>query len=444
MSVSHLENSITGERSFITGLWAALQLPFATFAVLAGLAAAALLMPNLLTMSGNTSVSTILIPLPFIFIAILTNIAGSVHNREFGLLDAAALMLIGYLFLRNYQLVTLEYFLLGAGVYYLASIVAVRPKYFRKIILAIAGLGALTSVIGLLERLFLKNDLFDLYMTPTPDHSGIHRIASTLLHPAVFGTFLVFTIPFTALLYFTSGSRRERLFGIGAIGLELIAILLSISKSSLLIVICFGVIFAIWALVKRHKYLLMPMAGLLIVLAISGIVFFQPLSQSVRYRLFDSVNERTYRWDATIHGIEKTRALGVGWGSGPAFLARINPNVRTYMAKGRTLPIDNFYLSFILEQGYAGFLWLFLFLAVLFGQSIIAAIRSRSNRPWLMTAMTAMAGICLNIITFDGFSWWPVFVIFWLTAGILRGISNPWFSGSWAQSADWLGRFAAQ
>ena len=444
MNVSHLENSFMGERSFIRGLWAALQMPFATFAVLAGLAAAALLMPNLLVMKEDTAVSTILIPLPFLAIAILTNFAGSAHNREFGFLDAAAIALLGYLFLRNFQLVTLEYFLLGAGVYYLASIVVVRPKYFRKIIQVIAGLGALTSVIGLLELLFFKNDLFDLYMTPTPDHSGIHRIASTLLHPAVFGTFLVFTIPFTFILYIVSGNRRERFFWIGAIGLELVAILLSISKSSLLIVVCFGVIFAIWALVKRHKYLLMPMAGLIIVLAISGIVFFQPLSESVRYRLFDSVNERTYRWDATIGGIEKTRALGVGWGSGPAFLARINPSVRAYMASGRTLSIDNFYLSFILEQGYAGFLLLFLFLAALVGQSIIAVVRSASNRPWLMAAMIAMAAICLNLITFDGFSWWPVFVIFWLTAGILRGISNPWFSGAGERSADWLSRFAVQ
>jgi O-antigen ligase len=84
-------------------------------------------------------------------------------------------------------------------------------------------------------------------------------------------------------------------------------------------------------------------------------------------------------------------------------------------------PPDNYYLTIFLEQGvFGGLLWLVL-LAMIVAGGYRQVMRNRPVRFMLVAAFLSIIGFMINIVTFDAMLIWSNMVIFWFTAGLLRG-----------------------
>ncbi len=375
----------------------------------------------MLTLAGHRAVSPMLIAMPLLLIAVQFNTSGIGTGFNLVFADVSLLALMAYLQLRNPHFAELEFILTGAGLYFLTARLAQRSDFLRLLVRAIAGLAAATSVWGLLELFLLRNNLYDLYMTALPDTSGFHRIGATLLHPVVFGAFLVFCLPFCLLLVFMGVSRREQVFAGAATALSLSALLFTGSKGSWIVALLLLTAFLL-AFKRRRKLILILSGGAIASVVLWTALFPAQIIGGFESRLTKSQSERIMEWQIAFSGIKETRFIGVGSRADTTFLAQVDNRARHFhQDAGRYLPVDNFALGFLLEEGGAGFLLLLLFLGSLFFLALRSPGRPRASQPWMLAAAAAMAGLCLNSLTFEIFQWWSMVAVFWLGAGMLRG-----------------------
>ena len=89
-----------------------------------------------------------------------------------------------------------------------------------------------------------------------------------------------------------------------------------------------------------------------------------------------------------------------------------------------SFPVDNYYLDIFLEEGIIGLLLWALIAVLLVAKGVSTAANRSSERPWALAALLSITSLLLTSVTFDALNWWPVFVMFWVSAGILSGLSG--------------------
>jgi len=321
-------------------------------------------------------------------------------------------------------LVTLKYVTLGLGTFYVTALLVKRAESLSRLIMyTIVGLTLATTLYGLVEYVVQENFVFtDLIRENVPDpRSGIHRIGSTLAHPVPFGAFLLQVLPFSGLLLAISRSAWQRVLAFIAMAAGALALVFTYSKGSWIVgvVLAGGTMLVI--LRTRNKKAVFPALMITVLVLSTAAVFWQRIESEIDERSISSVSGREVAWRAALAGIEE-HPLGVGLFQGaPELVTHIDPE--WYEAWGQPLAVDNYYLCLLLEAGIIGFIVWTAMVILIFREGIdVARIRGPS-RLWALVALASIIAILLNSVTIDAFLQWPNYLIFWIAAGIIHGIS---------------------
>ena len=128
-------------------------------------------------------------------------------------------------------------------------------------------------------------------------------------------------------------------------------------------------------------------------------------------------------WEAAVSGISDNFITGLGFRQSTAQLHNFfGPEWAGYSVVYGY--VENTYLSLFLDEGVFGFcLWM-----IVLGSLVTAGIKAyRLNlrhRFWVLAALASIAGFAINAFTFDSLFIWPNVVLFWIAAGIIRGVSE--------------------
>jgi putative inorganic carbon (HCO3(-)) transporter len=311
-----------------------------------------------------------------------------------------------------------------------------RPRRMLHFVGALTLGGVANAGVGIAEYWFHRtfglefmgeSDPHQINILATTSEQGakVFRISGLLLHPNILGIFLAVLLPLTIGMFLVRTSRLVRFCFVLASGINLLALILTLSRSSWA---SFAAGFAVLlASMFFHPTLrrrsMMATAGAVIALAIGVIAFYGPITA----RLFDS------REDATA-GREVFREDAVRLiNSAPLFGSGMNAyvyNVREFMSTrpdkyegGWIPPVHEIYYLWLAETGWVG-LSVFLFM---WGWIIWYGILNFSVRDDLL--YTINAGAVCGLIGFivDGFLSFtlrvtPTLKEFWCLAALIMAV----------------------
>ncbi|MHB1361568.1 MAG: O-antigen ligase family protein [Thermoleophilia bacterium] len=401
----------------------------AAAAVLSSLVIAVLGMPDLLT-SGPRRFSLLLLSLPFILGAGVIALKHRLRDIKPGAIDTALLVAMTYLMIRNIRLVSIEYAVYGISLFYLSSLVVQQQRFLKAIIFTFVSLAAIASLLGAAELFLLQDNLASLFISNPDSGTVFHRIGSTLLHPVVFGAFLAMALPLCGFLGIFGTTRKARILGLSSTALGLLAFLFTFSKGGWLVMILMGCVFGLFFIKNRNWPRLLLVAGLvIIVILLPVLLLWQPVTHQTMIRLKSSFVSRRLTWECSIRAAEQNLIFGTGLRMGPSALPALDENIRKFNETHPNLmPVDNFYLSYSLEEGLAGFFPFLLFLILLLMRGAKSLFERGANRALLIAIFASIVGILLDALTFEMFSWWSIYVCFWSMAGMLYGLTMPGYN----------------
>ncbi len=389
--------------------------------VIAVIATASLIPTQLLLIRNTPLLLVLLLP-----VAALLGIPYLVSRREqfeFSLFDGLLLIFYGYLIIRNETSLALMTFVCFAFfLYYVTSLSTRSQRNLEYLLMAIVGISFLISCYALVEFIFQRNLIFPDFFPRHP--TGVYRVTSTLSHPIVTGAFLLQTAPFSIALLLRGRLPVQRQFGGLATLLAAMAVLLTFSKGSWLTA-DFMITGMILIIGLKQKKKVLVIAGLsLIVLLSTGFYCYTVRSEELA-RSSMSYDIRASRWSDTIYEISNSPVTGVGFRRGSQTIFELYRE--SLLAQGISyvsFPVDNYYLDIFLEEGMIGlFLWASLLLLIVV-KGVSTVVNRSSGRPWALAALLSIISLLLTSVTFDALNWWPVFMMFWVSAGILRGLSR--------------------
>ncbi|MHB1270936.1 MAG: O-antigen ligase family protein [Thermoleophilia bacterium] len=372
--------------------------------------------------------------LPFMAVGSAFYIAARRKYLKPGIVDGLVLLVFVYLLARNISgpenLATVKYFVYGAGLFYLTTILSARREALLSILVyVIVGLVMLTAAYGLLEYGLQKNLVYYHYIVQAvPDpRVGLHRIGSTLAHPVSYGAFLIQGLPFAFLLWSRSrakalGAWLQALAMAGTL-LALLALFFTYSKGSWIV----GVLLALGLLVATRtsisRKMIVPALIIAGILAIMLAFFWQEVRVETEARAEESFVIRLETWQGALEGFSKHPLTGVGIKQGQEELQKyLDPDI--YKGLSITLPVDNYYLNLLLEAGVIGLIIWLLFLVFIVLEGVKVARSRGPGQTWALAALISLLGLSLNSVTFESMLIWPNFVLFWISAGILHGLSG--------------------
>ncbi|MFA5802245.1 MAG: O-antigen ligase family protein [Thermoleophilia bacterium] len=387
--------------------------------------------------SQRTLPLSILLPVVVAFTVLF-----AIKRREtviIGYLDIAVLTFSTYLLLRNVfspeSLLAVKYGLLGTGLFFLTAILSQRIDLARWITWLFVSLASVTCSYGLMEFILQNNYIYGDILTTTVGQplGELHRVGSSLVHPVSYGAFLIQLLPFCLLAWYTGRNILQRVFAMATTAVATLALFLTFSKGSWIvlgiIIVWVMVFFAVFLRSSRAIYIV---AVFLAILAVLTGVFWQKLSDDLSDRSEMSVSIRLKGWNAAIGGIGEHPLTGVGLKKGDDVVwSHLSDVTRASLEEGNLrLPVDNYYLNIFLEEGLIGLiLWLgMLLLLVVEGVRFI--MRETPSRPWALAALVGIVGISINTVTFDALLIWPNYIVFWVTAGLLHGLSQKEYMGA--------------
>ncbi|MCL5882529.1 MAG: O-antigen ligase family protein, partial [Actinobacteria bacterium] len=344
-----------------------------------------------------------------------------------GMVDLLVVLFLGYFLIRNAfgleSLAAFKYFIYGLAVFYLAALLASRYESLLMMVMhVVLGLIIVTALYGLAEYAAQKNFIYATYIGESVREPavGLHRVGSTLAHPVSYGAFIIQVLPFSVLMWLQSRGKVTRIMAIAATVLGILALFFTYSKGSWIA----GMAVAVGALLllrggKKRKYLL-PVLMVAALVASLLLVFSQQVISETQKRGAESVDVRLSTWEAAIDGFKSRPLAGVGFKQGPGELKKYIDS-SFYAGLYPDQPVDNQYLSLLLEQGIAGFLLWMAALAYILVEGVRLARTPGPGRPWAIAALASVVAIGLDSVTFESMQLWPNFVFFWLAAGILHG-----------------------
>lgn len=397
----------------------------ASAAVLSSLVIAILGMPDLLTV-GPRRFSLLLLSLPLILGAGLVAFRRRFCDIRPGLVDATLLAAMAYLMLRNVRLLSIEYAFYGIGLFYLSSLAVQQQRFLKAIIFTFASLAAIASLLGGVELLFLPDNLASLYISNPDPVNVFHRIGSTLLHPVVFAAFLVMSLPLCVYLGIFGSTRKARTLGYSSSALSLVALLFTFSKGGWLVMFLMACVLGLSLLKYRDWPKVLLGAGLIVLILLPVFLMWQPVSQQTMTRLKTSFRSRAITGEFALRAAEQYPIFGIGLRMGPSALTGFDPRIRKFNeTHDNPMPIDDFYISYFLEEGLVGLSPFLLFLILLLLRGARSIFGKAANRALLIAVFASFVGIALDAFTFEIFSWWSIYICFWMLAGMLYGLSGP-------------------
>lgn len=395
--------------------------------------AAAILYPEIFISKppffGSLNYSPLTLLFPFVAVGVLVY-AYILRNELIpGLLDISVFLYGGYLLVRNINgtssLVLGKYIVFGLGLYYLTTLLASRRENLLRVLTyTLLVLMTATALYGLLEYAVQDNFIYrdfivDVVRDPTV---GLHRIGSTIAHPVPYGAFLLQSLPFAILIWIMATDKWERAAGMAATLLAVLALFFTFSKGSWIVALILAGAALLFYRGGRSRSIILPALVILAVVAFTTVLSWQQVRFETETRAEGSVDVRLVGWKAAIDGIAEHPAVGVGLRQGEQEIKKhIDPD--WYELADRPLPVDNYYLSLVLEAGFVGLaIWVAMFSLML--MEGIKVVRNRNpGWQWALASLASIVGISLNAFTFEAMHIWSNYIVFWIAAGIIHGIS---------------------
>lgn len=366
-------------------------------------------------------------PLSLLLPVVLLNTSYYVFSRRkilnFMPMDFAVLFFMAYLLGRNFfnpeGLVALKYAVYGIAIFYTTALLSRQRTTLSIMIYLAILLASITAISGLFE--YALQDNF-LHAGAIPQPPGeIHRLGSSLAHPVIYAAFLVQTIPFCILVLTKSKSYISLAFGVLTSVLTIEALFLTYTKGSLIVAIFLLIATSVVFLIKGYYKLFIPFVAILAFFIILSMIFSFETNSEISIRAPQSVSLRSGIWAGTIDAFQDNFIVGVGLRNGNSEIVKYIDNDWLRLSGIQRPPIDNYYLSLLLESGFIGFLlWMGIVGSLIWG-SIKAYFLPSQDKGLIIAAFASLISISIVALTFDALLMWPHYVFFWFSAGIVRG-----------------------
>jgi O-antigen ligase len=314
--------------------------------------------------------------------------------------------------------------------YYGTAMLGQNHKAVRAIFYTLGILAIVISTYALLEYLLADNFLYgSLTEEKSPLKSVVYyRSGSTLAQPAVLGIFMVQVIPFLIYLFLVSRNKREKILWGLASALSIAALLVTFAKGSWAIAILMGIGAAIYVVWRWSRFRRALKTSLLILAAfyVAVVMLFTFVSlQNLHFNLlseerqWESVDMRWIMWKKAPDVFLQHPLVGVGiWQGGNDVLHQVVEEGDLDLIN--PVPLSNVFIMILVEEGLVGSLLIAATL-ILAGRHSWLVIKGGGESARIAVPVTvSMMALLINGITADSLLIWPVMVVFWLEAGLIR------------------------
>jgi len=305
----------------------------------------------------------------------------------------------------------------------------------------------IVALFGILEIIFHKNIIYESWIENAYyDRFNIYQIrgiTSTLMHPTIFGSYLLGCLPFAFFLIpETKGYRRGLI--ILCILIMLTGVILSCSRGNLAALAGLSICYLF--LIKKRRYIkYILICPIVLVIAITtfdqnyrdyknsqGIIMIQEMFYFNRYSLTSLVHpiwflRKVDRSRRTFAILKEYPLLGAGLNHFRLIFDRYNSPEQKERKKRRVgrgpefkVP-DNMYLSILAETGGVGFLSFMLFLLLLFKRGLrrLKGIKDNKEKHFLICCMSGVIALLISMNTYDLLYWINPFLLFWFLIGLI-------------------------
>ena len=356
--------------------------------------------------------------------------------------------LIDFLFLLYISIITISFNFYDNKLtvlhYYLLYIPLIPLIYFSfkkiekdtifPIISFILSLATLIVIIGLCEVFFKKNIIYEFWINNPYYFRFIHsnrRMMSTLIHPTVFGSFLVGVIHFSYFI-FSAVKKIYKPLIFFIIILLLSAIIFSFSRGNLFALILSSIIY--FYLQKKSQYIKFIILGLIIFFFLSSYY----LKNKFSFNRFSFNSLISCWWETELDNLNIVKKIlkqhpliGIGMGNYRIkfedYITDKRKKIEIFIKKQGYDPWewrtpDNMYLCMLAENGLLGFgsFIIFLFLFIKKALSKIKVIQDQIIKNFLVACLCGVIGLLVSMTTYDLFYWLNPALLFWFLIAHLR------------------------
>lgn len=289
-------------------------------------------------------------------------------------------------------------------------------------------------LFGTLEVIFRKNIIYEFWVENPFYYRFISyessRIMSTLMHPTIFGSYLVGCLPF--FFYLASKTKSPcKIFIKFFILICVIGVIFSFSRGNIAGLMGLTLIYLF--LTKRRRYIKFVLIGPLILVILSS-SFLKREFNFIRFSIsglsslwWRSKAERSH---VTFKILKERPILGIGLNHYRLKFDRYSsPEYKQNEERLRRLGHDpyewkipdNMYLCILAETGLIGFLSFMFFLFLLFKKvlSHLKTIKDSIEKEFLISCLCGVVGLLISMNTYDLLYWINPLLLFWFLVGLL-------------------------
>lgn len=327
---------------------------------------------------------------------------------------------------QTYYLLASRFFL----VFYIGRGIFLYEKNRNSIIFVICIFSGAVAFLGVLETLVAVNPIY-IYLVENCYYeryiSGIVRPMSTLLNPAVLGTYLLLALPFE-IYVLKRNDKIHKIIGFCSLVFTGACLLLTFSRGAVLGALSM-MLFFLW-MKNDRKRLLVYGSTLILCLCVMAFLPY-PFCRFSTETLLNGAGLgllSSYRWarfEMVMRMLAQAPAFGIG-------LGHIRLLFHTFYPLKSELPFigfehriaDNMHLTLIAETGilgFCGFLF-FIFFLLKNGFRKLKDLSGGNSRTLLSLMLLAPVGILVNMTGYELFYWANPYMFFCLICGFIQGL----------------------
>lgn len=310
----------------------------------------------------------------------------------------------------------IEYFVFGAVAYYGAGLLFRRQEYARHFLRLITVSLLAVSVYEIFTYILQSDPVYGPLLPQKNEE--FFRGGSTFAQPVHLGAFLLLAAPLAVWEAVAEQGRRMRLVARLAIAMAVMAAMFSFTKS-------LWILGALEAAVILY-YLRRSVNRKVIYLALAAVMLtlsFLAVRGDLSFHLFErreSFWMREWQWGRAVDISKENPVFGVGLFRG---IVEINKGAND--PTGRVYPVDNYYLTVLLEQGLVGVILYGAALIALMIANVLFFLRAPPGRRLMPLMLTlSLAALLADAFIFDALIVWSHFILFWTVAGLARAAAS--------------------
>jgi len=307
----------------------------------------------------------------------------------------------------------------GGLIYFLVKN-SINEKNCKIILRFLVAFSSIVAAIGIMEMLFGKNVMY--FFIDNPFYEKFireKRIMSTLLNPAILGTYLLVCAPLACYFYSIEKKVLKKKTYLAMSTIIIVALILTFSRGAI-----FGglIVISVYLWIKnKKKWIFIILAACILS---SLLVLLLPYYSRLRYAFgmpylirYLIHSHRTLHYFVTFDMLKAHPFFGIG-----LFQYRFLFNQYSSVRLPYVVMIpESSYLMHLAETGIIGFSAFILLLVTLLkrGFAYLKGEVSSEKKKIFLFMFLGFIGLLFNMGTYDVFLWHTPFYLFWVFFGIL-------------------------